>query len=326
MTLDVQRLRLLVAVAHHKSMSAAAEALGYTASAVSQQMRKLETEVGQAVLDRHSRGVTLTDAGRTVVEHAELIDRQLQSLRARLDDIAGLRAGTLRLGTFPTAGASLLPLAVTRFRTEHPAVQLSVRSSRLVGLLNMLESRDVELALLWDYPWSRIDPRGLYTEHLMDDPAALIVSATHPLAHRRSVRMAELAHDAWIIRAEGHPVGELLLRSAQQAGFAPSIAFEANDYQEAQAMVAVGLGVAILPRLALAGLRDDVRVLSLGSQVPSRRVLLARLASRSPTAAESQMASLLHEIAKSSALSPHPRLRAHQGEEAGSGTPGAPTT
>ena len=305
MTLDVQRLRLLVAVAHHGSMSAAADALGYTASAVSQQVRKLEAEVGQPVLDRHSRGVTLTDAGRAVVEHAELIDRQLHSLRARLDDIAGLRAGTLRLGTFPTAGASLLPLAVTRFRQDHPTVQLSVRSSRLVGLLHMLESRDVELALLWEYAWSRVDTAGLKVQHLLDDPTALIVSATHPLAHRRSVRMDELANDAWIIRAEGHPVGELLLRSAQHAGFRPSIAFEANDYQEAQAMVAVGLGVAILPRLALAGLRDDVRVLSLGSQVPARRVLLARLASRRPTAAESRMASLLREIARSSAVSPH---------------------
>lgn len=304
MTPDVQRLRLLAAVAQHGSMSAAAEALGYTASAVSQQVRKLEAEVGQPVLDRHSRGVTLTDAGRVVVEHAQLIDRQLNSLRARLDDIAGLRAGTLRLGTFPTAGASLLPLAVTRFREEHPGIHLSVRSSRLLGLLHMLESRDVELALLWDYAWSRIDGEGLEIQHLLDDPTALIVSATHPLAHRRSVRMAELADDAWIIRAEGHPVGELLLRSARHAGFQPSISFEANDYQEAQAMVAVGLGVAILPRLALAGLRDDVRVLSLGGDVPARRVLLARLVSRRPTTAEQKMASLLREIAQSSVPSP----------------------
>ena len=128
--------------------------------------------------------------------------------------------------------------------------------------------------------------------------------------------MAELADDAWIIRAEGHPVGELLLLSAQQAGFQPSIAFEANDYQDAQAMVAVGLGVTILPRLTLARLRDDVRLMSLGRQVPARRVLRARLASRSPTAAESRMASLLQEITESSALSPHPGLLPNSGAEA----------
>ncbi|MPZ93573.1 MAG: LysR family transcriptional regulator [Propionibacteriales bacterium] len=302
MTLDVHRLRVLAAVAQHGSMSGAAEALGYTVSAVSQQVRKLEAEVGQPVLERHSRGVTLTDAGRAVAEHAELIDRQLHSLRARLDDIAGLRAGSLRLGTFPTAGSSLLPLAVTRFRQEHPGVHLSVSSSRLRGLLNMLESRAVELALLWDYSWSRIANPGLKITHLLDDPTALIVSATHPLADRRAVRIPELAEEPWIIRADGHPVGELLLRSAHTAGFRPTIAFEANDYQEAQAMVAVGLGVAMVPRLALAGLRDDVRVLSLGAQVPSRRVLLARLAGRRPTEAESRMGQLLVEIAGSPSL------------------------
>lgn len=295
--LNVPRLRVLAAVAQHGSMTAAALELGYTASAISQQVRKLETEVGQPLLDRHSRGVSLTDAGRAVVEHSELIDRQLHSLRARLDDIAGLRAGSLRVGTFPTAGASLLPLAVTRFREEHPDLQLSVRSSRLAGLLDMLERRDVELALLWEYEWSRIQIDSLRTVRLMDDPTALLVSAAHPLAHRRSVRLSELADDPWIVRAEDHPVGEVLLRSTRRAGFQPVIAFEANDYQEAQAMVGVGLGVALAPRLALTVMRDDVRVLSLGAEVPARRILLGRLTSRRPTAAESRMIVLLREIA-----------------------------
>jgi molybdate transport repressor ModE-like protein len=305
--LDVGRLLLLAEIARHGSMTAAATALRYTPSAISQQVRRLESELGQPVLQRHARGVSLTDAGRAVVEHAVLVERQLEALQSRLDDIAGLRAGSLRLGTFPTVGASLLPMAVTRFRSEHPGVRLSVRSSRLAGLLDLLERRRVEMALLWDYEWSRIDESGLTVRRLMDDPTALVVSASHRLAHRRAVRMEELAEENWITRADAHPVADVLSRTALEAGFEPTVAFEANDYQEAQAMVAVGLGVALAPRLALMNLRDDVRVLSLGSAAPTRRILLARLADRRPTPAEVAMSAVLAEVARSTALSPRSR-------------------
>lgn len=298
MTLDVGRLLLLAEVARHGSMTAAATSLSYTASAVSQQIRRLEAEAGQPVLERHARGVELTDAGRAMVEHAVLIERQLEALQSRLDDIAGLRAGSLRLGTFPTVGASLLPLAVTQFRAHYPAVRLSVQSARLAGLLDLLERRRVELALLWDYAWSRIDEDGLSVVHLLDDPTALVVSKSHPLATRRSVTMPELAHERWITRANAHPVVDVLFRSAREAGFEPDIAFEANDYQEAQAMVAVGLGVALAPRLALANLREDVSVVSLGRGAPARRILLARLVDRRPTPAESAMTETLKAVGK----------------------------
>ena len=296
MNLDVSRLRLLAEVARHGSMTSAAGSLSYTASAISQQIRKLEAEAGQPVLQRHARGVTLTDAGQAMVEHAVLIGHQLEALQARLDDIAGLRAGSLRLGTFPTAGASLLPLAVTQFQGRHPAVKLSVHSSRLAGLLDLLERRRVDIALLWDYAWSRVDGEGLALTHLLEDPTALVVSNAHPLASRGTVALAELSTESWITRADAHPVVDVLHRSARAAGFVPVVSFEANDYQEAQAMVAVGLGVALVPRLALTNLRNDVSVLSLDGDAPSRRILLARLASRRPTPAETAMTAILTEL------------------------------
>lgn len=286
MNLDPDRMRLLVEVARHGSMTGAAHALSYTPSAISQQIRRLEAEVRLPVVERHARGIELTDAGRAIVEHAEAIERQLDALTTRLDDIAGLRTGSLRLGTFPTVASSLLPLAVTRFREAYPGVRLIVQSGRKAQLLDLLERRRVETTLLWDYTWSRVDQPGLELMPVMDDPTALVVAKGHRLASRRSVRMADLAEESWIIRGDQHPVAEVLSRTARAAGFEPTVSFEANDYQEAQAMVAVGLGIAIAPRLALANLRDDVTVISLGSSAPRRRILLAGLAGREPSPPE----------------------------------------
>jgi molybdate transport repressor ModE-like protein len=302
MALDVARLRLLAEVARHGSMTGAAAALSYTPSAISQAVRRLEAEVGHPVLERHARGVVLTDAGRAIVRHIDAIERELEALEGELDDIAGLRAGSLRLGTFPTVASSLLPLAVTRFRDRHPAVRLSVLSARQDQLLDHLERRRTEMALLWDYAWSRVNEPGLVLRQVLEDPTAVVVARSHPLAGRTSVRMAELAEESWVIRGNQHPVAEVLSRTAHAAGFEPAVSFEANDYQEAQAMVAVGLGVALAPRLALANLRSDVTVLSLGDDAPRRRVLLASLAGRSATPAEAAMAEILAEVGRTFGL------------------------
>ncbi len=296
MHVDIGRLRVLAAVARYGSMTAAARQLTYTPSAVSQQIRKLESELGLQVLDRHVKGVDLTDAGQAVVNHVATIERELAALRDDLEDIAGARTGSLRLGTFPTFGASLLPFAITTFTKRHPGVVLSVRSSRRQGLLRLLYDREIEMAVLWDYDWSRVDERGLTVQTLLFDTTQLVVSTEHPLARRSSVEVGELADDRWITRADEHPVVEVLLRTCSRAGFDPTIAFEAHDYQEAQAMVAAGLGVALVPRLALTGVRDDVRVLRLADDVPSRRIMVARSADRALTPAEEAMARILHEV------------------------------
>lgn len=319
MTLDPYRLRLLVEVARYGSMTGAAEALSYTPSAISQQIQRLEAEVRLPVFERHARGVTLTDAGHAIVEHAVAIERQLDALTTRLDDIAGLRAGSLQLGSFPTVGSSLLPLAVTRFQTRCPAVELSVRSGRKAQLIDLLERRQVETALLWDYTWSRIDDDSLELMHVMDDPTFLVVARTHPLAQRSSVSMSELAQENWIIRGDQHPVAEVLSRTAREAGFEPTVSFEANDYQEAQAMVAVGLGIAIAPRLALANQREDVTIVSLGRDAPRRRILLASLASRTPSPAETAMRQVFAQLGRT--LTNNPSNTALRAEPDGTPTP-----
>ncbi len=155
--LDTTRMFTLRAVAEHGSITAAASALGYTTSAVSQQIAKLEKEAGQPLLERHARGIVLTEAGRSVVKHTERILIELEAADAELAEIKGLRAGVLALGTFPTAGSSLLPLVVKEFKTRHPGVELKVLSGRFAYLVDALRRRETELSLLWDYEWNRVD-------------------------------------------------------------------------------------------------------------------------------------------------------------------------
>ncbi|TWV56407.1 LysR family transcriptional regulator, partial [Streptomyces misionensis] len=261
--LDVRRILLFTEVARRGSVTATARALNYTPSAVSQQISRLETEAGQPLLERHARGVTLTDAGRALAERGHRIERELRAAENELADYAGLRAGTLRIGTFPTVGASLLPQAVIAFRDAHPDVRLTVRSARIAGLWTMLENREIEMSLMWDYDWSRIDREDIVVTPLLDDPPALLVSDRHPLAGRGTASLADFAHDPWITRAEHHPVAEALIRGCHAVGFEPHIVYEAHDYQEAQAMVAAGIGVALAPTLALEGIRPGVDVLPL---------------------------------------------------------------
>ncbi|MCX2714553.1 LysR family transcriptional regulator [Mycolicibacterium sp. J2] len=286
--LDTNRMFTLREVAAHGSITAAAEALGYTTSAVSQQIAKLEKEAGQPLLERHARGVALTDAGRSVVRHTERILVELHAADAELAEIRGLRAGVLAIGTFPTAGSSLLPLVVKEFKTRHPGVDLKVFSGRFDRLVDALRRRETELSLLWDYEWNRINDPTLTYHHLMNDPTMLLVSEHHRLADRDAISIGELRDESWVVRAEDHPVAQTLEKLCQQGGFAPRTSVFAHDYGEVQAMVAVQLGVAIAPRLAVLNPRPDVRSIRLATRPPQRRILIAHLAERrlSPAAHE----------------------------------------
>jgi DNA-binding transcriptional LysR family regulator len=296
--LDVRRLLLLAEVIDSGSMTAAAEALNFTPSAVSQQLRRLEAEVGQPLLQRQARGVTATEAGAVLARHARRLERRLAAAEADLEDIAGLRRGTLAMGTFPSIGSSLMPLAVSAFKSQHPSIRLSVRSGRLDALTAMLESGVIGLSLLWDYEWNRLDPRDFLLTHLLDDPTMLIVAADHRVARRRRVNMAQLADEDWIVRADNHPVAGVLQRACRAAGYEPRISFYANDYQEAQAMVSVGLGIAIAPRTAVVNKHPDVRVISLGNTAPTRRILVANRHDRVRAPAEDAMRHVLLDVAR----------------------------
>src|ERR671931_161121 len=145
--LDVRRLRVLREVAQRGSFSAAAEALSYTQSAVSQQIAALEREAGTVLVERSARGVRLTDAGRALVEHADVILARLSDAEAELEAIAGLRGGRLRLAAFPSAGASIMPEAIARYRERHPAVELTLEPAEPGPAIAKLRGGEVDLAL-----------------------------------------------------------------------------------------------------------------------------------------------------------------------------------
>lgn len=250
--LNANRMILLSRVDEMGSITAAAQAMNYTPSAVSQQLRKLETEVGQPLLRRLPDGVVPNDAGMILIEHARRVEAQLGAAEADLAEVAGLRRGTLAIGTFSTIGSSFLPIVLRRFKQLHPGIGLAVQSSHLDDLQDRLSFGAVNLSLLWDYDWSPIPPERFSLTHMFDDPTVLLVSAEHRLAKRRSVQMGELAEEAWVVR-QGHTrVSEVLERCGNEAGFSPKLAVHANDYQETQAMVSVGLGIAIAPLTAVA--------------------------------------------------------------------------
>lgn len=295
---DIRRLSLLMEVVEQGSITAAAELRLNSPSAVSQQLRKLEQEVGQPLLNRRSRGVVPTEAGQMLAAHARKIVRQMQAAQADLNQLAGLKRGSLTVGTFPTLAGSFLPLVIRAFKKRYPAIGLSLRSARFDELVADLESGVTGLCLLWDYPWNPFHDDAIRVTEVFRESTVVLVARGHRLAEREEVSMTDLRNESWIVRAEAHPVVEVLQRSAHDAGFEPAIAFQANDYQEAQAMVSVGMGVAMVPKTAVALQHPDVRVLSLGEAAPLRRVLLAQRQDKVYAPAEVAFHSTLLEIAR----------------------------
>lgn len=282
--IDVRRLMILKEVARQGSLTEAARVLSFTTSAVSQQVSKLEREVGLPLLDRLPRGVHLTDAGRVLVQHATQVEQLLAAADADMADFLGLRRGGLRLATFPTVAAALMPGFVQEFRTRYPDLELDIRSARIARILDLLRRHDAELATLWEYPWLRLDLDDIEMAPVMVDPTMLVLPETHPLARRRSIAVADLAGERWVTRAE-HPVTGVLGKICGDAGFVPQVAFAASDYPELQGMVAANIGIAIAPRLAVLEPRRGVKVVPLKDNPAPRRILVAWPRGKAPTPA-----------------------------------------
>src|SRR5438132_12015486 len=171
--LNVGRLKVLKEVAYRGSFSAAAEALSYTQSAVSQQIAALEAETGMTLLERHPRGVSLTAAGHTLVGHAEGILARLEAADAALAAIAGLRGGRLRMASFPTAGATLMPLAIATFRPAYPEVELTLAEGEPEEIVPRLRAGELDLALLFDFAGEVSAQDGMTLVQLLEDPMYL---------------------------------------------------------------------------------------------------------------------------------------------------------
>jgi molybdate transport repressor ModE-like protein len=298
--LDVRRMRVLREVARHGSFSAAAEALSFTQSAVSQQIAALEREAGTTLVERSVRGIRLTDAGRALVRHTEAILGRLAEAEAELEAIAGLRGGRLRMASFESAGATLMPLAIATFRKRHPAVELSLSQAEPEVSVPKLKSGELEIALTFD-PNDVSSPGGESIEHvhLLDDPLYLALAPDHPLAGKRNLRLADLAGEAWIEGTATCACAAMTRRACERAGFVPRVAFESDDYAAIQGFVAAGVGVALVAELALTTVRDDIVIRSLGRETPVRRIHAAALAGGYRSPATTAMLEILSDVAAS---------------------------
>lgn len=284
MRFDIEKLRVVAQVGRVGSITAAARSLHVTPSAVSQTVQRVEAAIGLALLERRPHGMALTDAGEVVMRRVSLIEAQISLLASDLEAIAAGQAGHVSLGVFPTLASSLLPQIVTEFRNRHPNITLNVRSARLSALRNLVSAGELDLAITWTYPWS---PESLPTSPLRADPTVLLIPSSHPLAHAPSpIRLEQLASESWICRSDGHEITELLHRSSAAVNFTPRIAIAANDYQETQAMVAAGLGIALAPRLSTTTCRADITVRELDSSMPGRHLHLVYPGNRSSPAVD----------------------------------------
>ena len=261
--LDVRRLRALHAVVTAGSVRSAAARLGYTPSAISQHVAALERETGMVLLERVGRGVRPTAAGRLLAEHAAVVlDRLGQAERAVAALKAG-EAGRLGLVAFATAGAALVPPALAAMARRAPELEVALHVAEPEAALAMLREGDVDLAVIEAHslPGEGALDDDLRFEHLVTDPFRLVLPRQHPLARRRVIALEELADDDWIdITCEVSCCRAAADAAFRQAGFSPRRTAQAEDYWPAQGFVAAGLGVALVPALALGVLHDDVVV------------------------------------------------------------------
>jgi DNA-binding transcriptional LysR family regulator len=300
--LNVSRLRVLVEVARQGSFSAAADALSYTQSAISQQVAALEAETGMTMLERQARGVRLTSAGEALVQHAEGILARLQAAEDELSAIAGLRSGRLRMASFPTAGATLMPLAIAGFRARHPNVELTLAEGEPEEIAPRLRAGELDLALLFEFgndraPDGDAAADGLARVDLLEDPLYLALPGEHRLAHRQTLRLADLSGEAWVQTSSSSPCARHVVRSCHAAGFEPNVAFESDDYQTVQGLVAAGVGVALIPELALSVVREDIAIRTLSPGPPVRQVLAAAPTDARLNPAAPAMLEVLREVA-----------------------------
>ena len=249
--MDPRRLLIFRSVARAGSISGAARELGWTQPAVSQHLRALERSAGCTLLLRGAGGVELTEPGRVLLARADALAGELHMAEEELADLTALRRGRVRLAAYPSAAATLVPRAVAGLRSRHPDIDVELTEAEPPEALGLLSAGDADLALVFSYDGAPPagDVAGLAWRPLGQEPVALVVAADHPAARRRRLTLADLAGEPWIVGCERCRAHALLV--CARAGFEPRVRHVSDDYVVVQNLVAVGLGVTLLPRSAL---------------------------------------------------------------------------
>ncbi|MFJ8144585.1 LysR family transcriptional regulator [Streptomyces sp. NPDC096094] len=270
---DIRKLHILRTLRERGTVTATAEALRMTPSAVSQQLTNLSRQLGVELLQAHGRRVRLTDAARLVLRHAEAVFEQLERADAELAAYVHGEAGEVRVGAFSTAVPALVVPAVTALRATHPGVAVRVREAEAQEAYELLAAGEVDLALsLAAQAPSAADPRFTRVP-LLADPLDVALPGGHPLARADGLRLADLAAEPWIFGGSG-PWSDITRGACEAAGFRPDQAHAAAGWTAILAMVEAGMGVALVPRMAAVP-RDGVVMRELHADRPVRHVVAA---------------------------------------------------
>ena len=270
--LDLGRLRALHAVDAHGSIAAAAAALGYTPSAVSQQIAKLERETGSRLLERRGRGVALTDAAQLLVETAEKVLGIVEQAEVALEERRGRPTGVLNVAAFPTAARGLLPPVLAALAARHPDLDLRMSEQDPHLAPGLVARGAVDLAVVHDWDIAPLaEPEGLSRALLGEDRCDLLLPRGHPLAVRPALVRADVAGERWIVQPVGTVCHDWLLRTLRAGGAEPDVAYQVAEFETQVALVAAGLGIALVPRLGRGTLPEQVVVRPL-DPAPVRRL------------------------------------------------------
>ncbi|WP_372351401.1 LysR family transcriptional regulator [Streptomyces sp. KL116D] len=270
--LDLQRLRALHAVSVHGTVGAAAAALGYTPSAVSQQIAKLERETRTVLLEREGRGVRLTDEALQLAETARELMAIMERAETGIEERRGVPAGRLTVAAFASAARGLLPAALAGLAVRHPALDVRLTEVDPHLSVDLVAKGAVDVVVAHDWDIAPLPaPAGVEQAVVGDDLCDLLVPDGHPLAGRESVRREELGGERWVSQPPGRVCHDWLLRTMRSAGFEPEIVHQADENPTLVALVAAGLGVAVIPRLGRGALPAGVVAVGL-DPMPRRRV------------------------------------------------------
>jgi molybdate transport repressor ModE-like protein len=271
---DVQRLRILREVAQQGSFTRAAAVLKLTPSAVSQQIAALERSLGVPVVDRSTRGVKITTAGQVLVSAADAIAAELAHAQLELDQLAHGPTDRLTVATFTSGGHRLLPTALTRFAKDHAEVEFTVLEAEPEESLPLVRTGQADLALAYNFderpPVRPGDRSGLIWTPLLDDPMWIVLPHDHRLAGRESLALAELSGERWV---HGCAITSVLLEKyAALDSFQSQTACRGSDYTFAQSLVGAGVGISMVPQVALTVPADRLAIVPLRPPRPSRYI------------------------------------------------------
>jgi len=244
--MELRQLRYLAAVARHGSFTLAAQELHVAQPAVSQQVRRLERELGVELLTRTTRRVLVTEAGELALARASRILADADALRAEIDELHGLLRGTVGIGVIPAVGALDPASLLARFRARHPAVDIRLIETTLADTLDLLRADRLDVCFAFCAPERAGE--GIAGELLFDDELALMVAPGHPLAKRRRVSMAAVAEEPLVAPITGASLRLALQEALEQAGASVRVSYESNEASTVRALTAQGLGVSVLPR------------------------------------------------------------------------------